>query len=174
MKFKILIAFFAVFLCSCVSNKPTFVYPSDINAMCFGARNEAHRRIETIGTKVSEKHDLHLYKHPGERKFGDNWAWYDNNWKAWVCGLFYSNYKIELACNPSTSGEINQEVNIHEHGHYYLYGNFGDMSHNPKYTSLFYNWRDPKGIKSCYGETKYGDKFTIDFIDFGTNAIPLP
>ena len=149
--------------CSTTSNKPKLSYPADIKTMCENARNDA---ISCIGNvKVSKS--LVLEKRPNCVKKYGYWAWQEPSIKnVWVLGATWkrgNGYYIQVSCNPKTMGEVRYGTVKHEHGHYFLWSNFGDPSHNPKYKGCFENWNDPR-VKTR-AVMLDGEEVIIDYIE---------
>lgn len=122
-------------------DKIVFKYPPDIAVMCGQALESAKQAIQSTGTQLKLKgFGCEVIKKPGEKKFGNMWCWYSKEWNFYVGGLCWGT-KIEIGCDPVTGSGVLFNVLKHEFGHYWLYSNFGDMTHNNKYTNVFDNWK---------------------------------
>lgn len=150
--FRILTILFAISCLGsgCLTKHRTYTCPADIKTLCNNARLDAKYRIEKVNSKaLEEKKDGRLTKHKGTRKFGSEWAWFDNTyWNLYVCGLCHGSW-IEVACNPLT-GEVSSQTVHHEWGHFWLISNYNDWSHNPKYASCFAGWREARNYILTY------------------------
>ena len=140
MKYMVVIAAM-VFLTGCSSIfGPKLNFPSDLNGECKQAMAEAKFVITSKGKSVADEHNVTVRKHPGEKKFGEMWGWFDAYWNQYVGGLCDGS-TIEVGCNPETMGEVMYEVEKHEFAHYWLIPT-GDWGHDPLYKNDFINWRD--------------------------------
>ena len=82
----------------------------------------------------------------GEKRFSTCWA-YKNSQNRWVCGETYLNsntsFTVYVATTPD--GQWDQdahETEGHEIGHVIAYNQFGDSSHNSKWSKCFAGWND--------------------------------
>lgn len=155
---------------------PTYNFPADISGMCHHVKNEAQQGIERIdGKPLTIKRNLKVKKIPGAKKTDGIWAWQSDYWdKMWVRGLCHGNL-IEIACNPTTGGEVSSGVLKHEMGHYWIMNNHKIYGHPKKYDPIF-NWswiddyinnRDPFKKPTPLED---GDTFSLHGID--SNGIP--
>lgn len=122
--------------------------------MCENARNDAMACINGNGTKVAAKKSIILEKRQNCIKKYGMWAWQEPTaGNAWVVGATWkrgNGFYIQVACNPKTGGEVRYQTVKHEHGHYFLWSNYGDSSHNPKYGSCFENWNGVKIVAKSF------------------------
>ncbi len=158
--------------CNTTSSKPKFSYPPDIKTMCDNARNDAVSCI--VGVKASKT--LVLEKRPNCVKKYGHWAWQEPSIKnIWVLGATWKRgdgYYIQVSCNPKTLGEVNYGTVKHEHGHYLLWSNYNDPSHNPKYKGCFEGWSEPRILTKSV--IIGGEDVIIDYIEAIDEEAEIP
>jgi len=135
---------FLFLLVGCGTTKPTFTYPPDISDLCESSKYIAKQKIEQVNnSQLKIIASCIVVKVDGTKNFSGEWAWFDQYWKMYVCGLC-SGKKIQIACHPVTKGGISAFTLIHEWAHYWLINNYNDYTHDPKYKSYFSRWVEPK------------------------------
>lgn len=131
--------------CMLFPDKPEMNFPSDIAATCHGCKNEAESLIESKGRNLKERWDCKVFKMNGQKKFSGVWAWYDEGWKMYVCGLCDGG-RIWIAVNPNNTQDLHGPTLTHEFAHYWLMSNFGDDSHNPEFDDVIFNWKHARDV----------------------------
>lgn len=117
-----------------------FTFPPDAKVMCDNALNNSKAKIQSRGTALAIKRiGCEVIKVKGEKKVGNMWVFIPKGYDRYVGGICWGN-RIEIGCNPITGGEVIYDILEHEFAHYWLYSNFGDMTHNLRYSGLFIGW----------------------------------
>lgn len=141
------------------SDKISFKFPADIKNVCVQTRDQSKALIENKGTPLElSRFGCEVVKIPGMKKVGDLWYFKSKSYGSLVGGLYLGS-KIEIGCNPATGGEVNALILTHEWAHYWLYSNFGDMTHNAKYAGSFIGWGNNSRVIPLVG----GDVH-VDFV----------
>lgn len=153
----------------CRSTGPTYDYPGDIKDMCRNAKERAKACIESKdGSELPERYGATLVKKNGTHKYNNGWGWPSPELGGMiVCGLTGKSGGrsfIQVGCNPSTGGEVNENVVCHEYGHHWRM-QVNDWTHNPKYGSCFISWRDPPGTKSLMVYHDSNNWTIVDYLE---------
>jgi len=166
---------------SCNDKDPEFKFPEDIKHMCDVGFNGAKQCIEAKGIKLKRLQGLTVAKHPGEKYFGvgQGWGWKSVKWEGmYVLGLCWGT-RIEVGSNPTTGGQVEQNVVNHEMGHYWLMTNHNINKHIPEVASCFHNWVDPQmdysgdkeEFKQLTGTLKSGTRVSLSTKDDQGNTV---
>jgi len=124
------------------------VFPTEINSVAHGCRNDAQAKIQRHGVSLKTKSDCRVFLVPATININGMWCWKDVRWPdCYVGGLCGSGgANIQIGCNPNNRADIHVPSLTHEMGHHWLMSNLNDYTHNPTYDSDFDNWRGARQI----------------------------
>ncbi len=129
-------------------SKPKRDFPAWANAECHHALNQARDAIQSKGTRLSER-SIKVQVIPGQRKFGNAWAWYQEepswpNGGMWVGGLTSgAGNLIQIVVDPARATDpaaLHMGSLIHEMAHHWLSSNGHGGDHPSLYDDFIPGW----------------------------------
>jgi len=150
----------------CMSYKT--VFPTEINSIANGCKNEAQAKIQSTGKGLKMKSDCYVTERPGAANINGVWCWYDARWKTYIGGLC-NGASIQIGCNPNNRADINSPILTHEMAHYWLMTNFKNSKHDPIYDNMFVNWKMSRDVTgSSINKVEFGKSISWTFTnEFG-------
>lgn len=145
MKNLIVLSGCVILLSGCASSSINI--PSEISGVAYGCKNEAKAKIQSVGAALSEKGSCTVKLVEGTQCFSGVWCWYNQILKMYVSGSCNS-MTLQIAHAPGQPTAVHTQTFTHEWAHWYLINNYGDLTHNPKYDNLFYNWQAGRSTDS--------------------------
>ncbi len=130
-----------------IKRKPKRDFPKWCSAECHGALNEAIAIIKKVGVHKVLDADIQVKFVKGEKRFGNDWAWWVKtvDYVGYVLGLC-SGKLIEIGIDPNRMTDpsaVNKPTLVHEFVHRLIGAHHW---HHPAYDGLVPGWKSAREI----------------------------
>jgi hypothetical protein len=138
--------------CRTTGGKVSRDFPAWASGQCHHALNTARDAIQSKGTPLKAK-SIRVEIIPGQRKFGNAWAWYveEPTWPGggmWVGGLTSGDGRtIQIVIDPARATDpaaLHMGSLIHEMAHHWLSSNGHGGDHPALYDDVIPGWAEAR------------------------------